>query len=192
MNPKLIVIDALDGVGKTTVGHLLAQELNCVFWNTPGPMLRTLSPQILSCLKDSQLAKCLFYAASVLSVGQQAKELLDSGTSVIIDRYWLSTISYARARGVYTDLCSVEESIIKPDISIILELSEKDRQARLYSRGMTSCDFETLDPRFRNTVWNEMRKYRSNGLGPTHIINTDGMTSSETCAKIKSILQTSI
>ena len=188
MSAKMIVIDALDGVGKTTVGHLLAKELGGVFWNTPGPLLRTLSPKILSCFHEHQLSKCLFYTASVLSAGQKARTMVESGTTVIIDRYWLSTISYARARGMDVCLDSIENQIVCPDVSIVLELEESERKARLFARGMTSCDMETLDFSFRTTIWKEMRKHRSNGLGATHIINTTGLSPQETCRKIISVL----
>ena len=72
MNAKLIVIDALDGVGKTTTGTLLAERLNGVFWNTPGPRIRSVAPEVLRSLHEHQLARCLFYASSVLSIGEKA------------------------------------------------------------------------------------------------------------------------
>ena len=192
MKAKMIVIDALDGVGKTTTGRILAEELGGVFWNTPGPILRKLSPQINSCFQNHQLASCLFYAASVLSVGKNARQLVDSGTTVVIDRYWLSTISYARARGVHSNLGAIEEEIIRPDISIVLELEETQRQERLFSRGMTSYDIETLESTFRNTIWKEMRMFRKDGLGPTHIINTTNLSPEKTCQEIIKTIMNSL
>ncbi len=192
MKAKMIVIDALDGVGKTTTGQILAEELGGVFWNTPGPVLRKLFPQINSCFENHQLASCLLYAASVLSVGKKARQLVNSGTTVVIDRYWLSTISYARARGVHSNLNAIEEQINRPDISIILELEETQRQDRLFSRGMTSCDIETLESPFRNTIWQEMRKSRKNGLGPTHIVNTTNLSPQKTCQEIIKIIANSL
>ena len=184
MKAKMIVLEALDGVGKTTLGQRLATRLNGVFLNTPGTTLRTLSPQILPCLAHDQTAISLFYAASVLAVGHQAKRLVEDGTSVVIDRYWLSTISYARARGVDIDFRSIEESIPQPDVTIALTLNESVRQKRLIERGFSLADRETMEPQFRQTVWKEMIRKRQNQLQPQHVCDVTSFSKEQACAML--------
>ena len=188
MKAKMIVLESLDGVGKTTLGKRLASQINGIYLNTPGPVLRSLSDQILPCLKNSQTAQSLFYAASVLSVGKQARQMVEDGVSVVIDRYWLSTISYARARGVTLNFNAIEESVPKPDVTILLTIDEALRQQRLVERGFSSADRETLEPKFRETVWTEMSRIRDNPLQPDHICNMSSLSKEQSCAMLFHLL----
>lgn len=165
-----IAIEGLDAVGKTTVAQALAGHLGTEAMNTPGPELRLLSDRILAALGDDQVARCLFYAASVLAQGRRARAIADQGGMVVMDRYWLSTISYARARGVAVDLSAVEMVVPVPDATLLLTLDEGERVRRLGSRGATAADVETLDEAFRETVMREMRSdARRQGLRPVEV-----------------------
>lgn len=165
-----IAIEGLDAVGKTTVTEALAGHLGAVAMNTPGPDLRLLSDRILAALGDDQAARCLFYAASVLAQGRRARAIADQGGMVVMDRYWLSTVSYARARGVSLDLTAVERIVPLPDATLLLTLDEGERVRRLGSRGATSADIETLDEVFRETVVREMRSNaRRRDLRPVEV-----------------------
>ena len=152
-----VVLEALDCVGKTTLAKNLAEHFNGEMRNTPGDTLRDLREDILEALDDNQIAKCLFYASSVFAEGERARELADRGNLVFMDRYWLSTIAYARAREVSVDLSSLEAIVPKPDITVLLILDEEERQRRLKCRGATDADRETLNKNFRETVLSEMR-----------------------------------
>lgn len=153
-----VAIDGLDAVGKTTLAKALAENLRGEAMDTPGPALRPLRDGILEALGDDQAARCLFYAASVLAQGRRAREIADRGGVVVMDRYWLSTISYARARGLALDLSVVEAVVPRPDVSILLTLDEGERVRRLRSRGATAADIETLEDRFRDAVMREIRR----------------------------------
>ena len=152
-----VVLEALDCVGKTTLAKNLAEHFNGELRNTPGDTLRQLSPEILESLGGNQIANCLFYASSVFAEGERARELADGGNLVFMDRYWLSTIAYARARGVSVDLSLLEAIVPKPDLTVLLILDEDERQRRLKSGDATDADRETLDKDFREIVLSEMR-----------------------------------
>ncbi len=158
MKPAFIVLEALDGVGKTTLAEALAARLGGVAMNTPGDALRVASSTILDGLGEDQDARCLFYASSVVARGREAEALVRDGATVVMDRYWLSTISYARARGVRAALRQVEALVPVPDITVLLTLDEQERQRRMHERGYTLADRETLNPRFRDTVLQEMMR----------------------------------
>jgi dTMP kinase len=175
MTPRglFLVVEALDGVGKTTLVRNLAAGLGAVPMATPGDALKPLSSQILDALGDHQAARCLFYGATVLAQGRRAREVADSGGVVVMDRYWLSTLAYARARGVVTDLAAIEALVPVPDITVLLTLDEVERVRRLRARGgETAADIETLNPQFRRAVLDEMNRDRM-GLRPVRVDVTD-------------------
>ncbi len=173
---QFIVLEALDGVGKTTLARDLAAHLGGIALDTPGTDLRAVSTRVLDALGQHQTARALFYAASVLSAGERARKLVLEGTTVVMDRYWLSTLSYARARGVDIDLTAIEATVSRPDLTILVGLEEEERQRRLRLRGYTEADRETLEPGFRACVLAEMRtNQRSEGLRPTIEVDVTGL-----------------
>jgi len=166
-----LVVESLDGVGKTTLVRNLAAVLGGQAMNTPGNELRPVVGTILNALGEDQEARCLFYAASVRAAGTRARRIADAGGIVVMDRYWLSTIAYARARGVAESFAYIESIIPRPDLTLLLTLDEVERQRRLLNRGgATPADIETLDPRFRAAVLREMRTaHRDPSLRPIEV-----------------------
>lgn len=178
--PLFVALEALDGVGKTTLAHDLAERLGGVAMDTPGTELRACSPAVLAALGPHQAARCLFYGASVLVAGQRARELVDHGTSVVMDRYWLSTIAYARARAVELDLAGIERAIPPPDVTVLVTLDEGERQRRLGERGCTEADRETLAEAFRARVLSEMTSpERHAPLRPALVVDVTGADRAE-------------
>lgn len=88
---------------------------------------------------------------------RRARGFVDRGATVVMDRYWLSTISYARARGAALDLAAIERVVPPPDVTVLVTLDEDERQRRLRQRGCTEADRETLVEAFRSRVLHEMR-----------------------------------
>jgi len=154
-----ITIDALDGVGKTTLVARLAERLGGHALDTPGALLRPLRESVLDALGPCQVARCVFYASTVIAQGTLARRLADAGQPVVMDRYWPSTLAYARARGVHATFSDIERAVPPPDLAILLTLDEPERVARLKGRGLvTDADAETLDPVFRACVERELRR----------------------------------
>ncbi len=156
--PSFIVLEALDGVGKTTLAKNLAEHHGGTFLTTPGKELQPLRADIIKGLGESQTARALFYAATVQAEGERAAILRQQGKSVVMDRYSASTIAYAKARGVNTDLEAALSQVVKPDLTILLTLDEQERQKRLLERGTTAEDLETLQPQFRQQVMAGLRQ----------------------------------
>lgn len=154
-----VVIEALDGVGKTTLVRDLSAALGGVPLDTPGENLRPIRGAVLDALGDDQLARCMFYASTVIAQGRRARVLADAGAIVVMDRYWASTFSYARARGVTTDLSGIHAIVPPADATVHVTLDERERIRRLVGRGgMTPADVETLHPQFRGTVLRYLRE----------------------------------
>ena len=156
--PSFIVLEALDGVGKTTLARNLAAHHGFTLMTTPGKELQPIRSNIIGELGSSETARALFYAATVQAEGEKAERLCHQGQNVVMDRYQASTIAYAKARGVTVNMDQALAAAIPPTLTILLTLDEEERQRRLYKRGVTAEDLETLMPEFRQAVLDELRR----------------------------------
>lgn len=179
-----VAIEGLDGVGKSTVVQQLAALFSGHAMSTPGPALREARPAVLQAFAEDELAKALFYTASVSSQGRQARQLADAGSWVFMDRYWDSTLAYAQARGVYADLAALSSALVQPDLTVLLVLDETERQARLKVRGATAEDMETLDPQFRACVLAQLQTRAS------LVIDISGLAIEDVVTKVASAIYT--
>ena len=183
-----IAFDGLDGVGKTTLVRELAQHYGGIALDTPGTELRPVVDKVLTALGNHQTARCLFYAGSVLAAGHKARQLAEGGQTVFMDRYWLSTIAYARARGVTVSLSDLEAIVPAPDLTILLTLDETERRRRINSRAYDSYDAETFSDEFRSCVLREMRSTnRRPDLRPVEV-DVTGMPNRSVLLRISSII----
>lgn len=146
MRGRLIVLEALDGVGKTTAARGLARLLGAALMTTPGSDLRAVRGTIDAALADPPLAGALFYAASVLAASAAIEQHLASGRHVVCDRYWLSTLAYAAPQGISLELPQVERALVPADVTLLLTLDEAERRRRLSRRGLSASDRRTLAP----------------------------------------------
>ncbi|WP_299200542.1 AAA family ATPase [uncultured Amphritea sp.] len=178
-----IVLEALDGVGKTTLAKMLAHHYDYNFMSTPGSELQLIREKIIKGLGQSQIARALFYAATVQAEGEKASSFRQVGENVVMDRYSASTIAYAVARGIAMDLDASLSKSIKPDLTILLTLDEQERQSRLIKRGASDEDLETLNPIFRQRVLVELRQRIDTEL------DLSGLTEEEALAQVYACIQ---
>ena len=150
-----IAFEGLDGVGKSTLVQALASALGAVPLAMPG-VPRPVAHAVFTSLGHDATSRCLFHAACARALGQKARAITATGRHVLIDRYWLSSIAYARARAVTIDLTAVEQAIPAPDLTLLLTIDESERHRRLEAREMTAVDRETLDSSFREAVFAEL------------------------------------
>jgi dTMP kinase len=144
MPTSLIVFEGLDGVGKTSLSKALAERIGCEWTSTPSPSLRSARKHIDELMRDDPVGLQLFYAATVSWASTYAKATLARGRSLIVDRYWASTVVYASLRGARVDLSTVEQSLLRPRVTIFVDADEAVRRARIAKRSSTRADLETL------------------------------------------------
>jgi dTMP kinase len=156
-NPIFVVLEGLDGAGKTTCATELAQAIGAEYMTTPARGIRDVRESILESFGGSQQAAQLFYLSTVFAASLQVRDALNAGKSVVLDRYFLSTQVYAQLRGSPLQLDFLEKELVPADITIYLDTPLALRQRRLGERTCSAADRETLaaaaDARLRELYW---------------------------------------
>ena len=140
MPGRLIVVEGLDGVGKSTLSRGLAAALGAALRTTPSEALRAHRAPFDAAYAELPAASQLFYAATVVAAAAEADALRATGRDVLFDRYWCTTRAYARAAGSPLDLDEVEAILPPADITLLVDLPEAERCRRLEVRGATAMD----------------------------------------------------
>jgi len=170
----VVALEGLDGVGKSTLAADLAHALGAESLAMPG-LPRSVAHGVFLAIGDDPTSRCLFHASCAHALGLKAREFASRGRDVVIDRYWLSSVAYARARGVNISLDAVEHSIPAPDLTILVTLDEAERCRRLEIRGPTSVDRETMADGFADRVLAELtRRDRRTPFQPPLILDGTG------------------
>lgn len=156
MKSKFIVIEGLEGAGKTTARDTVVDELrqqgidDIVFTREPGgtPLaekLRDLVKQGVGNEKLTDKAEVLMlYAARVQLVDNVIKPALARGAWVVGDRHNLSSQAYqGGGRGIDSRLMqSLRDTVLgdfKPDLTLYLDLPPAIGLERARSRGALDC-----------------------------------------------------
>lgn len=152
MNSKFIVIEGLEGAGKTTardtvVATLHAQGINdIVFTREPGgtPLAEKLRDLIKQGIDGEVLTDkaevLMLYAARVQLVENVIKPALARGSWVVGDRHDLSSQAYqGGGRGIDSQLMtSLRDTVLgefRPDLTLYLDLPPTVGLARARARG---------------------------------------------------------
>jgi dTMP kinase len=158
MRGRLIVVEGLDGVGKTTLSRGIADALGAVWRTTPSPDLRAHRAPFDAAYREIPAASQLFYAASVVAAGQATEADLAAGRDVVFDRYWCTTRAYARAAGSVLRLDEVEAILPCADVTLLVELSEDERWRRVEARGASDLDRASFEPARRRALRDALRE----------------------------------
>ena len=132
---RFLVLEGLDGAGKSTLAAMLAAETGAVLMQTPAPALQGAREEVRREYGPESPALTLFYASAVLHQSGEVRRRLDAGQRVVMDRYWLSTLAYAHLAGRELSLPAVEAGLSIPDATVFLSVPLEVREARLVARG---------------------------------------------------------
>ena len=126
---KLIAIEGIDKSGKTTLAHLLAEELSSkglrviVTYEPWHPKITEVINEATSKGVDGEVETLLFAADRLLHVRRLILPALESGEWVITDRYVYSSIAYQTARGADRQWVEeVNKYAVEPDVTILLDM----------------------------------------------------------------------
>lgn len=136
--PLLIAVEGLDGCGKSTLARKLAEALGADFLRTPLDLDGTTRTAMEAHCARSALARMLFYSATVAAAAIDIRAVLATGRSVVVDRYWLSTVVYHRVMGAPCSLDEVSEHLPLADFTLFLHAPLEVRAERVRSRGQAT------------------------------------------------------
>jgi len=148
----LIVIEGIDGAGKSTQAKALIRRLRskgrpAVYFREPsrgkwGRELKRKAKQAGSLTPEQELD--LFLKDRRENVDKNLKPALAAGKVVVLDRYYFSTIAYQGAKGLdRARIKRLNEAFApKPDLVFILDLGAGEGLARISGRRRKDVLFE--------------------------------------------------
>jgi dTMP kinase len=183
---RFITLEGGEGAGKTTQSGLLANAL-C---QRGIPTLRTREPggspgaEVLRTLLLSgqvtwapQAETLLHFAARADHVAYTIRPALEAGMWVVCDRFYDSTMAY-QGYGQGADRALIRAQIgllgIRPDLTVVLDVSAAVTAARLRKRGTDSDRYEREDSAFHTRVNQGFRAIAQAEPDRCHLISADG------------------
>ena len=148
----LIVIEGIDGAGKSTQAKALLRKLRAkgraaVYFREPsrgkwGRELKRKAKRIGSLTPEQELD--LFLKDRRENVAKNLKPALAAGKIVVLDRYYFSTIAYQGAKGLDRDRIKRlnKKFAPEPDLVFILDLKAGEGLARISGRRKKDVLFE--------------------------------------------------
>jgi dTMP kinase len=148
----LIVLEGIDGSGKTTQARLLLGRLRrrgrkAVFFREPtrgrwGREIKRLAARAGSLSAEEQLA--LFVKDRRENVARNLKPALAAGRIVVLDRYYFSTIAYQGAKGLDPErIRRINEAFaVPPDLVVVLDVDAAAGLERIAGRKRRDELFE--------------------------------------------------
>nr|ACO52064.1 Probable thymidylate kinase 1 [Aquarana catesbeiana] len=168
----VIVIEGLDATGKSTLTESLKQHLKATLLRSPPD---SISRWRKTFDDETSLIKRAYYALSnyVAAVDiAKASEV----SPVIVDRFWHSTAAYAIATEIGGNIQNLPdhhhvvyqwpEDLLKPDLVILLTVSDEERIHRIRKRGLQETQEEKeleANSMFRQKVEEAYRRMENPG-----------------------------
>ncbi len=146
-----ISFEGIDGSGKTTQAKLLYEHMRrqgkCILTREPtqGDIGNFIKKLIRRKKINPMAVQLLFAADRSFHVENLIKPKLKEGYTVITDRYFFSTVAYGKASGLDEEwLKEVNGNFIKPDITLVFDISPSTAMKRIASRAKGTAYFERL------------------------------------------------
>lgn len=188
MNNKFIVIEGLDGVGKSTASENLSKELDFI----PCEWIVEPFEKIKHFIKHGNVSSDVRFLMSIASMkhtSEHVEKILRRGSGVIMSRYVPSMISYYKAycSSINCKPLSVDPysmGYIKPDKVFYLDLHEDERLARINQRGCPDKgeDYLSNKHQYRETLISLLK------ASCTDIININGLSPKEVTRKLINVI----
>jgi len=167
--PKFfVVLEGLDGTGKSTMSQALQDRFDLVGYSTPGSFVGSDIRSIFDRCGCEEIRRA-FYVVATAAVGQQGVTS-EGSKGVVCDRYIYSTIAYAIGAAVVdvTELPEVDNPIwqmptdmIQPDLVVLLRVTPSLRSQRVIHRGLSLTTEEqqlAQERRFENAVYEAFQR----------------------------------
>lgn len=179
--PSLVVIEGVDGVGKTTLAEKFEKELGYRYlYPVPTPF-KSIRKRIEK-LGDIEV-RFWYYLASNVTLQQVLRRMIASGKRVVLDRYVYSTMASHQAMGATVECVELSKvPHIIPDYAVLLTCSPQVRNARILSRGLEKEEYLQHESPILDETERLLREY------PLHVIDTTNLTEEQVFATTKDLL----
>lgn len=132
---KFIVIEGLDGCGKSTISKQLQKKYNAVLLNAlPNKIKPWL--EIVGNTKIPEATFSYFTLCNLLK-SQEIENIIGTGKNVILDRYFYTTYVYHQEiikENFPSEIKDFYNNLIQPDLVIFLDVPQRIRTERIMSR----------------------------------------------------------
>lgn len=148
-----IVFEGIDGAGTTTQARLLAESLEqtgCSVSLTAEPTDKAIGRFIREILSGQskipqRALQMLFFADRIQHLEEDILPALQKGKIVISDRYYLSTLAYARLADKSSLFADIAKHFPEPDLTIFLDLPVTAAMQRIETRAHQKEIFEKAE-----------------------------------------------
>lgn len=155
----IIVITGLDGSGTSSVAKKLHElDKGSYLFKTPSKDFSDRDFYDNVVREESHTSHMLFYLSSTVFISDYIKNHCDyKNHNVYIVRYLIDTVVSNRVAGVDIDLDYnvYGNQLLKPDLTIFVNLDEKERQRRITERGKDTLDCVLDDEKTRKRFLEE-------------------------------------
>lgn len=173
---KFIVLEGIDGCGKTTQSKLLSRFLSSKGFEvvltrepTDGEIGKLIKEKYLKEESSPLVDALLFSADREEHLKKTVIPALNQGKIVVSDRYYHSTLAYQSAQGVELEwLLNLNKNFIKPDLTLIIDVEAKKAMERI------ECD-ERRDEKKKFEKVEFLEKVRGNFLRLKEILRDENI-----------------
>jgi thymidylate kinase len=177
--PVFIALEGLRGCGKSTLAPLLAARLGAQHMPT-FPREYQQARAFLDHHSHDVNARAHLFLSALMITADRVRDLLDAGTSVVIDSYIQRTVATHRAYGATIDLA--EPADLPAPITILLECTSAARAVRLRDRVKQATWWDELADQVADRIEDEYSRFAG------HRVDTTGKQPHETLAAILSAI----
>jgi dTMP kinase len=154
--PFFIIVDGIDGSGKTTIAKYIEEQTKAVYMRMlgQGPIGKAIREKLLSPKKhcSATMEMLLIFAANLETINDCVAPALQKGQSVILDRYWTSTYAYQINRlnnpvfnTLFKEVATLSYREVTPDLYIWCDVEVRTAIARINQRNEQTNHFDTED-----------------------------------------------
>ncbi|GII22838.1 AAA family ATPase [Planosporangium mesophilum] len=129
---RLVVLEGLSAVGKSTLAPLVAAAVTARFVPTVPPEFEDARRHIDRL--GSLMARLHFWMTANYAAAQAIRFALRAGDDVVIESYFYRTLATHAAMGVTTLPVVDWDYAVAPDLAVLLTVDEEVRQRRLAAR----------------------------------------------------------
>ena len=172
MKYKFIVVEGVDGSGKSTICNWISQNYNFKKYKSIGEPFASVKNQF-SPNKVTIKERFSFLCGEAINNSFIIKENVIENQPVIFDRYYYSTLVYCESLepGITNEYSFLFNKLPKPDLVLFIDVNYKTMMNRLSQRDETTYieqkfskkdKFELLKENYRNTIKSNLKVIDNN------------------------------